>query len=157
MNDFTKALDRLITGATLIVRAPYRITQAAVCTEAGRHRSSIKRTEKYAQLRKDIAAAARNHDCESNRKKKSNLLLREKVKRLRAEKQDLERALDEAAVTIYRLHHQLQVHETDRDYLLGRVSDARKTSTAVNRVFTLMNFDDFFLGERQPSFRHRGS
>ncbi len=156
MTDLTNALDRLIAGTTLIVRAPYRINQAAVCAEAGRHRSSIKRTEEFTQLRRDIAAAARIHDSKPGKRKKDTLRLLKKVERLGAEKRHLEKALDEAAVTIYRLHYQLQAHEADRDYLLGRVSDARKTSKAVDRVFTLMNFDDF-LDERQLSSRRLGS
>jgi len=138
------ALGRLVVGNTLVVKPPYGINQKTVCEEAGRHRTSIKSSPEFAEIKKKIETA------EENRRETAlgpkhlaveNQSLISKNSILAQKLSEAEEALESAAEMIYRLHRQLQATEDDRLYLLQKVEYARKTSRVVDKTFTAMNFD----------------
>lgn len=146
--DLAAALDRLKRQEPNIVKGSYKINQSTVCKEAGRHRSSIKKEPRFAQLRDDIVAAANSLRRENKSRAIKEEELAQRIERLNQDKNDLEESLEDAGEMILRLYCQLQALEDDRRYILERVSHARKTSKSVDRVFTLMDFDD--LVRRRP-------
>jgi chromosome segregation ATPase len=153
--DLSAALERLKTGMPLIVTGKYSINQSTVCREAGRHRSIIKKNARFAKLREDIRAASSARGVGKVERTDQHQLLARQLEKLREEKDGLERSLDDAGEMILRLYLQLQTLEDERRYILERVAHARKTSKAVERVFTLISFDELTAGH-DPDFEPRG-
>ena len=140
--DLSAALMRLKQNAAINVKGKFKINLSTVCKEAGRHRSAIKKHPKFDRLREEIRAATEVQERERDELKKVRAQFSERLESLKADNANLEQWLEDAGQTIFRLHFQLKTLEDDREYILARVADARKTSRATNKVFEMMNFDE---------------
>lgn len=146
--DLAAALDRLRLECPIVMRSPYRINQSTVCKEAGRVRSTIKNTRRFAELKHDIKVASHEHSGKLEKRNRPAQNLVVQLDRLREQNEALKKSLDDAAQTIYRLYLQLRTMEDDRQYILDRVADARKVSASVDKQFRMLHFDE--LIQKQP-------
>lgn len=146
--DLYSALDRLLHGETIYVKAPYSINKRTVCLEAGRDTSTIRATAKFAEIRRAIdlhevesGASQRKTSHGDRRQRKSGYSQKqtsERVSRLEKRLREQDRALDDAAGQIYALYRQLRELEDERSQLILKLDRAAKSSVAVRKSFTLL-------------------
>ena len=98
------ALHRLQSERPTRVAVPYRINMKTVCTEAGRHRSSIRSTPQFEQLRRAIAGATAPSADVVDRLRRETAQLKLKLQRCQSELAEKKEMLAQAGETILRLH-----------------------------------------------------
>ncbi len=147
ISELFDALQRLASENTRIVKAPYTICQSTVCKEAGRHRSSIKNTPVFRDIRAAIACyvalIAENHQ---KPKADSDQVaqLRKKNERLKTELSSSEETLDAAVQMIFDLNRALIRVEDDYRSMITHMAAVRATNDLVDRALRMSGFDRLF-------------
>lgn len=140
IRELSDALQRLVDGNTNLVTAPYKISQKTVCDEADRHRSSIKTSAEFIDLRAKIEHFANSHQDPEPDPSQLEALLR-KNKNLKAKLSEAEATLDSALLMIYELNRQAILTEENQSNLRGHISRLRSTNESVDKAFRVSGFD----------------
>ena len=144
IDELAAALARLESGAPQIVRAPYKINNKTVSEEAGRHRSTIKTTEAFEQIRSEIARAEAKRIRGSSGERKLRQRIRDLERQkesLKAEKSELATRLQDAGTMLFRIYRQLAELEDQNEYILSKIDEIRRKDHRVNEAFEIASFD----------------